>query len=238
MLAEHGYENFNIRELARRAGVAQRTLYIAFASREGIVINAILHYASSFSTDFTFIYSKDTLRGRLERTIKAYSFTLDIRPYATALMAIHNTSSVNPHIRRAIRGISSEGLEGFAEELATKGQLEDNVTSQRFADQATTLSYGTLSSWCAGEIPDTELIEHIVEVQLMVIVTSTRGAVAREAAKWLRVVRNRGEEWRSFLAETRAPDRPTGLRQSESGGGAVQTDGHPPEVQLGHASVP
>jgi AcrR family transcriptional regulator len=205
MISELGYENFSIRELARRADVAQRTLYNAFGSRENIVTNAIFQYSKEFSDNVTYTYPPHVLKGRLERTIKVHSRNLQIRPYTTAIMAVYNAHSSDPTIRQAIRKLSNDGLMPFAELLSAGKQLVDGVTPISFADHMTTIVYATLSSWCVGEIPDDEMVERIVEAYLMVLLSSTRGAMKKEAQCWLNELRARSPTWVELRAEAAAP---------------------------------
>jgi AcrR family transcriptional regulator len=206
MISELGYENFSIRELARRADVAQRTLYNAFGSRENIVTNAIFQYSKEFSDNVAYVHPPHTLRGRLERTIKVHSRNLQIRPYTTAIMAVYNAHSSDPTIRQAIRKLSNDGLIPFAELMAAGKQLVEDVTPTSFAEHMTTVIYATLSSWCVGEIADGEMVERIVEMYLMVLLASTRGAMKKEAQSWLNELRARSPVWKELRAESAVPD--------------------------------
>src|SRR5438094_204527 len=48
MIAEDGLLNFNMNELCKRAGVAKRTLYNAFQTREQLIAIAIAEYFQEY----------------------------------------------------------------------------------------------------------------------------------------------------------------------------------------------
>jgi AcrR family transcriptional regulator len=205
LISELGYEKFSIRELARRAGVAQRTLYNAFGSRENIVINAIYQYQSDFSEHSYYANSAMTLLGRLERTIKVHSRNLQIRPYTTAIMAVYNSPASHVSIREAISRLSNEGTRPYADHLAAKRQLAPHVTPENYCAAITRLCYSTLSSWCVGEIADAAMIESMAETFLVVTEASTKGAVKREASQWLQHIRGRSPEWQRLRTQSVVP---------------------------------
>jgi AcrR family transcriptional regulator len=208
MIAELGYENFSIRELAKRANVAQRTLYNAFGSRENIVISAIYQYSQEFADHATYIHNSHTLLGRMERLVKVHSRNLQIRPYTTAVMAIYNSTFSDPSIRQAIRKLSNDGSLPFADHLAACRMLAAGVTPQEYAETLTRLLYCTLSSWCVSEIADEAMLESMVETFLMVTFSSTRGAIKKDATKWLTFVRTRSPEWAGLRSSAAVPGSP------------------------------
>jgi TetR/AcrR family transcriptional regulator, cholesterol catabolism regulator len=208
MISESGYENFNVRELARRAGVAQRTLYNAFGSRENIIISAIYQYSDDFAEHAHYVNLGHTLLGRLERAIKVHSRNLQIRPYTTAVMAIYNSASSDRSIRHAISKMSDDSLRPFADHLLARRQLAADVTPQALCERITRFSYCTLSAWCLGEIADGDMVENICEAMFMVISVSTRGAVKREADDWLEHIRGRSAAWGKLRAASSAPPTP------------------------------
>ena len=208
IISELGYENLSIRELARRAEVAQRTLYNAFGSRENIVISAIQEYLKDFSDRVHYAHSSYTVVGRLERLIGTHSRNLQIRPYTTAVMSVYNSQACDPSIRRAIRQLSHDQILPFAEHLAAGRKLAANVTPIGLTESLTTLLYSTLSSWCVGEIPDDSMVERLVETFLMVTASSSIGATREEALKWLGHLRACSAEWEQLRAAAAVPDQP------------------------------
>src|SRR5579862_1973223 len=94
LLDERGVDGFTIRELSRRADVAQRTLYNVFGSKEDIVASAIELHFTSLLPEFpppppgadveAYLCLMDAI---LERTI-------NLRRYATAMATVFFSPTV------------------------------------------------------------------------------------------------------------------------------------------------
>lgn len=91
MIAEFGLAGFSVRDLCSRAGIAQKTLYNAFGSKENVIALAIRQYMADFNERTVTRFDAATLEGRLERLIKVHSRNTQIRPYTTAIMAVYNS---------------------------------------------------------------------------------------------------------------------------------------------------
>src|SRR5262245_5568967 len=81
LIAKVGHENFSVRELARRANVAQKTLYNAFGSKEAIVTSAIVQYARDLRDTVERDQVHPSLETTLERMIHINSRNLHKRSY-------------------------------------------------------------------------------------------------------------------------------------------------------------
>jgi AcrR family transcriptional regulator len=203
MIAESGLSGFSVRELAQRAGIAQKTLYNAFGSKENVIALAIRQYMDDFNTRMTTSFETGTLEERLEKLIKVHSRNVQIRPYTTAIMGVYNSFTADPAIRQVIRHVSEEGLRPFANWLVTTRQLAPGVTLDGFIKLQTTNVYATLTDWCLGEIPDEKLVDHITENFLCGVVSSAKGKIQAEAQRWLEDLRNQRPSWTALrrLAE-------------------------------------
>lgn len=209
MISELGYEKFNIRELAARADVAQKTLYNAFSSKEILIASSIIEYSKEFSDNIRLINDGMTLRGKLERLIRIHRRNLQIRRYTTAIMTLYNSPTADPTIRQAIRDLSIDGHIDWAEHLAKSRAFLKHVEARGFAQQIASITYCALTDWCVGEIPDDRMIERIAENVLIVVIGATRGAIRTEAETWLKAVRANGPMWRDLRAQVDARRRPS-----------------------------
>src|SRR5688500_15915675 len=79
LIAETGLSGFSVRELAHRAGIAQKTLYNAFGSKENVIALAIRQYMDDFNARMTTRFDHGTLEERLEKLIKVHSRNVQIR---------------------------------------------------------------------------------------------------------------------------------------------------------------
>jgi AcrR family transcriptional regulator len=199
MIAELGYDGVSVRELTARAGVAQRTLYNAFGSKENIVATAIAEYQKDFDDKAGYLNPPSTLRGRMEQLVKIHSRNLQIRPYTTATLAIYNSLSVDPTIRLRMRKITHDHIWPFAQALAADRQLVDQISPDDFAERAISFGYATLTEWVRRTIPDENLVARMVETLLTTVIVCTRPeGVNIEAQRWLAALRDRAPEWEEF----------------------------------------
>ena len=195
MIAEGGLAGFSVRELCNRAGIAQKTLYNAFGSKENVIALAIRQYMTDFNERAKLRFDTSTLDGRLERLIKVHSRNLQIRPYTTAIMAVYNSPTADSAIREAIRSVSEAGAQPFADAIDQSKALLPGVTAKSFVYFHTTTVYAVLTDWCLGDFPDDELVERVCECFLMTVVASTRGQPNSDARRWLQDLRGKRPSW-------------------------------------------
>lgn len=202
MIAEGGLEAVNVRDLCQRAGIAQKTLYNAFGSKENVIALAIRQYMADFNERSTPRFDLSTLEGRLERLIKAHSRNLQIRSYTTAIMAVYNSPTADRAIRNVIRSMSEAGAQPFAEALAASSAFLPGMTAESFIYLHVTTVYAILVDWCLGEVPDEDLVDRICECFLVTVVGCTTGRVRDEAGNWLEDLRAKRPSWTALRRMT------------------------------------
>lgn len=195
MIAENGHSGFNVRDLCARAGIAQKTLYNAFGSKENVMAMAIRQYSADFASRATYTHDPLTLVGRLERIVKVHSRNVQIRPYTTALMAVFNSPTADKAVRGAIRGLSEDSTAPWANHLLQHRQFTAGVTVEHYTRMSITTSYAILTDWCLGEIPDDELVDWMSASYLITLIGMTRGAINRESRTWLQHLQTRTQPW-------------------------------------------
>lgn len=210
MIAESGIAAFNVRDLCARAGIAQKTLYNAFGSKEAVVTMAIRQYLADFLGRMSLAHDPESVEGRLERFIKVHSRNIQIRPYTSAIMAVYNAPTAAPGVRRAIRELAEAAIRPFAEAVARRRNLRPGLSVERYIEMSVTTQYAVLTDWSVGEIPDTELAARICEMFLVVLEGATRGVTHREAGAWLQALRSDGPSWVRLFGEAsgRSPETP------------------------------
>lgn len=211
MIIESGIAAFNVRDLCARAGIAQKTLYNAFGSKEAVVTMAIRQYLADFLGRMSLANEPDTIEGRLERFIKVHSRNIQIRPYTSAIMAVYNAPTAAPGVRRAIRELAEAAIRPFAEAVARRRNFQPGLSVERYVEMSVTTQYAILTDWSVGEIPDAELATRICEMFLVVLEGSTRGVTRREAGAWLQALRGRDPSWVALFVQAngRSPEAPT-----------------------------
>jgi AcrR family transcriptional regulator len=159
MLDELGVEGFTIRELSRRAGVAQRTLYNLFGSKEDIVATAIDEHFVGLLSQLPPPPPPGDLEASLQRIDFVSDRTIELRRYATAMVAVFFSPSADRRIYDALRWISEVATvpwvaRAWAEGLLPKTTPEDR---DRLATLLVNARYANVTDWAAGRISDQEM---------------------------------------------------------------------------------
>jgi AcrR family transcriptional regulator len=207
IIFESGIDGFSIRELCSRADVAQRTIYNAFGSKEGVIAHAIRQYQMDFYKRIVCKFRPDTLEGRMELLIRVHSRNTQIKPYTRAIMSVYYSTTAHRAIRDAIRGLNADNLRPLCERLTREAQFAPGVSTDSFMQLAISSSYAVLLDWCVGDLNDDELVDRICENFLVMMVGSTCGETRLGAERWLEDLRDQRPSWLALreLAAVAAP---------------------------------
>src|SRR5262245_21044174 len=102
MIAAEGLSGFSMDEIGRRAGVAKRTLYNAYQTKERMIAIAIHEYFERFIDQIPFTSPIGTLQHNVERMIYMVQRDLQIRNYISAIMAIYFSAEGDSDILRTM----------------------------------------------------------------------------------------------------------------------------------------
>jgi AcrR family transcriptional regulator len=159
MLDELGVDGFTIRELSRRADVAQRTLYNVFGSKEDIVACAIeQHYAGLLSRLPPPPPAED-IEGYLYRIDTLVDITIGLKRYATAMVGVFFSPSVDRRIHDTLRRISEGGSVAWVGEAAKSDFLVKSKPSdlEHLSTLLVNVGYANITDWAAGRISGAEM---------------------------------------------------------------------------------
>ncbi|MDB5447166.1 MAG: hypothetical protein JWQ97_2483 [Phenylobacterium sp.] len=159
LLDEKGIDGFTIRELSRRAGVAQRTLYNVFGSKEDIVASAIEeHYAGLLETLPPHAPAA-SLEAHLERLALMSRVVVSLRRYATAMVGVFFSPTVDRRIHDSLHRISITGSGNWLERAEAAQVLVklSDTERQRLITLLVNVAYANITDWAAGRIGDAEL---------------------------------------------------------------------------------
>lgn len=198
MIAQSGVAELSVRELCARAGIAQKTLYNAFGSKDHVITLAVTQYTQEFNNSVYYKFPRKTLEGQIERMIKVHSRNTQLRSYTTAIMSVYNSAQSDRELRNAVRLMSTNAYKPFVEMLDEEKGLQTKVTPEHITAYLTTNTYATLTDWCIGDIEDQLLVERVCEGFLMIVAASTRGKHKAEAEQWLHDLRNGRPSWMTF----------------------------------------
>jgi AcrR family transcriptional regulator len=171
LLDEKGYEGFTIRELSRRADVAQRTLYNVFGSKEDIVACAIWeHYAGLVDT-MPEPPDPASLDAQLDRLTLTARVVISLRRYATAMVGVFFSPGVDRRIHDSLYRISMTSGGNWVDR-AEKAKVLVKLSAaqrQRLIAAMVNLGYANVTDWAAGRIDDAEYILRAKQNFLLVV---------------------------------------------------------------------
>ncbi|MCC7016173.1 MAG: TetR/AcrR family transcriptional regulator [Rhodospirillales bacterium] len=193
VIAEQGVAGLSMNEIGLRAGVAKRTLYNAFQTRERMIAAAIQEYFESYVKNLVFVHPPGTLMYDMERVTAIIRRNRHIRNYIKAIMALYFSPDLDDDIWQAMHSIGTKPSMLWLGELHRKKQLQPWITVDRLVDDVVRLRYATINDWALGRIPDDEIIVHLVSTYLTFVVGATRGAARKEIEEMLTRVKIEGE---------------------------------------------
>lgn len=187
MIGEVGIHNLCMDEVARRAGVAKRTLYNAFQSKDHLIAAALSRYfeAYEYKVDYS---GAATLDWIIDRLITVARRNLENRGYARALMNIYYSADANPDIHRIIHDSAARSHGPWIRDIALRQQLLPCVDPSKLTSRLVRLRFATVHAWTEGEIPDDELVVEVVQGFLTNLAGATFGAVREEIVAALSTV--------------------------------------------------
>lgn len=180
LIAEQGIGDFSMHELCKRAGVAKRTLYNAFQTRERLIGVAIQEYFTDYLTRINYRSPAGTLQRNVERIVAVIRRNRKIRNYIRAIMAIYFSAEVNPDLWQTMHRMGTGPNLELIGRLQARRQLQPWVDPQQLADDIVRYEYATINEWARGQIDDEEIIPRLVLSYLTFMAGATRGSARTE----------------------------------------------------------
>lgn len=192
LIAEQGIGDFSMHELCKRAGVAKRTLYNAFQTRERLIAVAIQDYFKEYLERLAYRAPIGTLQRNVERIVAVTRRNRKIRNYIRAIMAIYFSSEVNPDLWRTLHNMGTEANLEWIRRLQSRRQLQPWIQAEQLADDIIRYEYATINEWARGQIPDDEIVPRLVLSYLTFMAGATRGAARNEIIEMINAVKAQG----------------------------------------------
>ena len=190
LISERGIDGFNIRELCRRADVAQRTLYNAFENKDRIVALAIWETYSEVNQRMRYRTSPETLEGILDRLISVNSRNLRARNYTKAVTALYFSPTTSPDVLQTLREMAFLDLRLWLQRVEEHGDLAPWVVRSELEINFVNLEYATINDWACGRTEDKDYIRRLVEAVLLLTIAATVGSTRDQAVKALETIRH------------------------------------------------
>ena len=192
MIAENGIEGFSVRDLCKRAGVAQSTLYNAFQNKDRMIAIAIRETRDVFFERTRFDTDPLTLEGILDRSITSNRRNIQIKNYTRAVLAIYCSPTAHPDIWQVIQELATKPRTAWLRATQEKGQLQDWVDIETYAHLDANSEYSTINDWCQGRLTDDVFLLRIAEGILLHAVSALKGGARTRAVRLLTAIRSTG----------------------------------------------
>lgn len=180
LIAEQGIGDFSMHELCKRAGVAKRTLYNAFQTRERLIAVAIHEYFTDYLARINYHREVGTLQRNVERIVAVTRRNRKIRNYIRAILAIYFSPEVNPDIWETMHRMGTEPNLEWIRRLHARRQLQSWIDPEKLADDLVRYEYATMNDWARGQLGDDEIVPRLLLSYLTFMAGATRGAARTE----------------------------------------------------------
>jgi AcrR family transcriptional regulator len=192
VIAEQGIAALSMNEIGQRAGVAKRTLYNAFQTRERMIASAIQEYFDEYVSRIAYSSTPGTLQYNLERMISVVQRNRKIRNYIRAIMALYFSSDVDHDIWTAMHSPAVEHNRTWIAALEKKKQLQPWVDVDGLVEDLVRFEYATINDWAQGRIPDDQIIVRLVGSYLVCVLGALKGAARKEVEALIVGIAERG----------------------------------------------
>lgn len=180
-IEEGGIENLSVRELCKRAGIAQRTLYNAFGSKDRVVGLAIRdHYLAQIGR-MKFASRDDSIEGVIERMARVSLRATRQKNYLKAILEVYFSSEPHPDIVGVTREIALGNVMPWLMRLQAIGQMNPQLPLDEVAGNMADLVLLIMRRWTVGEISGTAMQEQVVRGFLNLAVGATVGKAQANA---------------------------------------------------------
>jgi AcrR family transcriptional regulator len=185
VIEENGIENLSMRELCKRADVAQRTLYNAFGSKDRIVGLAIQENYIEQVARMKFTTAADTMEGVIERLARVCMHFGRQRNYMKAVMDLYFAPPPHKDTIGMMRELSFENVRPWLRQLEQRKLVNPCLSLEQIESDMTDLAFSVMRKWTIGEIGVTRMAEEAVRGFLVLAVGSTVGEAQARAVRAL-----------------------------------------------------
>lgn len=194
VIAEQGVAALSMNDIGQRAGVAKRTLYNAFQTRERMIAAAIQEYFGEYVSRITFTSPPGTMMHNLERMISVVQRNRKIPNYIRAIMSLYFSTGVDTDIWTAMHSTAKQYNQEWIQALAARKQLQPWVNLDTLVDDLVRYEYATINDWAQERIADDGIIVRLVSSYLTFVLGAMRGTARKEVEALLKDIAERGLE--------------------------------------------
>lgn len=175
MISSGGLDEFNMRDLGKRADVSTRTIYNAFGSKETVIALSIHAYFEKFMAHIRFSDDAWSFEGALARQVTSTLRDVDIPHYMKAVTTLYFSPTLHPDIRTVLLDLASRPWVAWLGGLQALRQLEKHVDIADLMIDLSNLQYAKLQEWCLGTLDDDAFLQKTLSGILLMLAGATSG---------------------------------------------------------------
>ena len=175
MLSEHGYHGVTMREVAVRAGVAKKTLYDRFASKDELVLSALREVLRGVEARAQAAAEQGGIDAIIAHGVAVSRQVVRAPKYAAAMgHALFQADPKNTLID-ALVGDAARRHEHALTQAQQRGEVPQGIDVARMGLQLSAQSWGVLLLWMKGLLPVRQVEREIKRAHLMTLMVLTQG---------------------------------------------------------------
>lgn len=193
LIAERGMTGFSMDEICKRAGVAKRTLYNAFQTKERLVAQAIHEYFDRYLERLPHNHARGTLEHNIERLVFVIQRNQQIKNYISAIMALYFSSEADDDIWTTMHSMAVKGNLEWLATLHEQDMLHPWIEVEAFVDDLVRLEYSVIYDWCRDHISEDEIAYRLVTAWLNFVLGAATGPARLQIERCLATIHETGE---------------------------------------------
>lgn len=147
VINEFGIQNVSTREVAKRLGISEATIYKHFKTKNDLIIAVIEHYAQYDADIIMSTQNKESFEDRIKFFINSFAEYYENYPQIIAISQAYDVLACNSVLGEKIKSVSEKRVI-FMMELLKEGKCGGKIAADTDVEKLTHIIFGTFQSIC------------------------------------------------------------------------------------------
>lgn len=158
MIAEHGGDDFRLTELSRRSGVSLRTIYNAFADKDGVIAQAVaMHYHGLFDDIRPAADDSRNLRETMIMCARIGDEVARVRAFSATAARMYFSPRPNPTLVETLRSLPISLLRAWCRSDEADRRVIRQFGRQDMERSFANMQWGLVHDWINGRLDQQDL---------------------------------------------------------------------------------
>jgi AcrR family transcriptional regulator len=185
MLSEHGYQGLTMREVAARAGVARKTLYDRFRSKDELVLAALREVLAGVEARASAAAQAGGIAAVLAYDVAVSRQIVRSPKYAAAMGHALFQADRKDELTDALVGAATRRHVAALEQAQAHGEIRPGVDIAGIAQHLSAQGWGLILFWMKGLLAVRHVEREIRRAHLMTLLAVTQGPCHESLGKSL-----------------------------------------------------